>query len=77
MAWWIRTTGDCYDNAAVESFFATLKRELVWTHGTERWGSRRELRLALFDYIEGFYNPQRTQQRLGFQSPVDFEKEVA
>ena len=67
----------CYDNAEVESFFATLKRELAWTHGTERWATRADLRLALFDYIEGFYNFQRTQSRLGYRSAIDFEEAVA
>jgi hypothetical protein len=54
------STGDCYDNAAVESFFATLKRELAWIHATKNWPTRTALRSALFDYIEGFYNPERT-----------------
>ena len=71
------TTGDCYDNAAVESFFATLKRELAWIHRTERWAARRGLRSALFDYIEAFYNPKRSQERLGYRSPIDYEEEVA
>lgn len=57
------STGDCYDNAAVESFFATLERELAWIHATKHWASRAALRTALFDYIEGFYNPERIQQR--------------
>jgi transposase InsO family protein len=70
-------TGDCYDNAAVESFFATLKRELEWIHRTKRWRTRLELRTALFDFIEGFYNPERIQARLGYRSPLDFEKEIA
>lgn len=68
------STGDCYDNAAVESFWATLKRELAWIHHTTTWSNRAELRSALFDYIEGFYNPQRIQQRLGHHSPVDYEQ---
>ena len=71
------TTGDCYDNAAVESFFATLKGELAWIHGTERWPTRGGLRTALFDYIEAFYNPKRAQERLGYRSPIDYEEEVA
>jgi putative transposase len=70
-------TGDCYDNAAVEAFFATLKRELAWIHHTERWRTKDQLRGALFDHIEDFYNPQRIQQRLGHRSPVDFEKAVS
>lgn len=72
------STGDCYDNAAVESFFATLKRELAWIHATTRtWPTRAALRTALFDYIEGFYNPQRIQQRLGQRSPIDYEQDSA
>src|ERR687897_1839269 len=63
------STGDCYDNAAVESFFATLKRELAWIHATKNWPTRTALRSALFDYIEGFYNPERIQHRLGQRSP--------
>jgi transposase InsO family protein len=70
-------TGDCYDNAAVEAFFATLKRELAWIHHTERWSTRDQLRSALFDYIEDFYNPQRIQQRLGHRSPIEFERAVS
>jgi len=65
--------GSCYDNAAVESFFATLKRELAWIHQDTKWATRAELRAALFDYIEAFYNTQRIQRRLGDQSPLDFE----
>jgi putative transposase len=65
--------GSCYDNAAVESFFATLKRELAWIHHTTKWATRAELRTALFDYIEAFYNTHRIQRRLGHRSPLDFE----
>lgn len=68
------STGDCYDNAAVEAFWSTLKRELAWIHGTTAWINRDALRAALFDYIETFYNLQRTQSRLGYQSPVEYEK---
>jgi transposase InsO family protein len=81
---WQRTTssprseaGDCYDNAAVESFFATLKRELAWIHATKTWATRAALRTALFDYIEGFYNPERIQQRLDYRSPLRFEQAAA
>jgi putative transposase len=66
------STGDCYDNAAVESFFATLKRELAWIHATNTWATRAALCSALFDYIEGFYNPHRIQHRLGHRSPVTY-----
>ncbi len=71
------STGDCYDNAAVEAFWATLKRELGWIHNTTTWPNRTELRSALFDYIEGFYNPNRIQRRLGHQSPTDYEQHSA
>jgi putative transposase len=71
------STGDCYDNAAVEAFFATLKRELAWIHATKHWPTRDALRAVLFDYIEGFYNPQRIQQRLGHRSPADYEQDPA
>jgi putative transposase len=71
------STGDCDDNAAVEAFWATLKRELAWIHNTTTWQNRAELRSALFDYIEGFYNPNRTQRRLGHQSPADYEQHAA
>jgi putative transposase len=70
-------TGDCYDNAAVEAFFATLKRELAWIYGTERWQTKDQLRTALFEFIEDFYNPQRIQQRLGHRSPIEFEEAVS
>jgi putative transposase len=65
--------GSCYDNAAVESFFATLKRELAWIHARTNWSTRAALRSAVFDYIEGFYNPDRIQERLRYRSPIDFE----
>ena len=71
------STGDCYDNAAVEAFWATLKRELAWIHGTTSWAHRDELRSALFDYIEGFYNPTRIQRRLAHHSPADYEQHTA
>lgn len=67
------STGDAFDNAAVEAFFATLKREIRWIHHRRIWPTRSLLRSALFDYIEGFYNPTRTQRRLGYQSPSDYE----
>jgi putative transposase len=57
------------DNAAAEAFFATLKRELARICHTERWRTRDQLRGALFDYIEDFYNPERIQRRLGHRTP--------
>jgi putative transposase len=62
--------GDCYDNALAESFFGTLKAELV--HG-QRWPSRRVARLAIFEWIEVFYNRQRRHSALGYLSPTGFE----
>jgi transposase InsO family protein len=65
------STGDAYDNAAMEAFWATLKRELAWIHGQHRWSSRAALRSALFDYIEVFYNRQRHQARLDHHTPAE------
>jgi putative transposase len=67
------STGDCYDNSAVEAVWATLKRELHWIYGRHTWSRRDLLRSVLFDYVEGFYNPQRTQKRLGYRSPAEYE----
>ena len=64
------SVGDCYDNAAMEAFWATLKRELAWIHQRQRW-SRAELRVALFDYIEVFYNRARHQARLDHRTPAE------
>jgi transposase InsO family protein len=71
------STGDAYDNAAVEAFWATLKRELAWIHRRTTWDTRTELRTAVFDYIEAFYNPERIQHRLGHNSPATYEKITA
>jgi putative transposase len=65
------STGDAYDNAAMEAFWATLKRELAWIHQRQRWSSRAELRVALFDYIETFYNRSRHQARLDHRTPAE------
>ena len=62
--------GDAYDNAVAESFFATLKKELI--HGRS-WPTRRELIGEVFEYIEAFYNPIRRHSTLGYLSPVEFE----
>jgi putative transposase len=62
--------GDCYDNAVAESFFATIKKELV---DRRSWPTRAELRTEVFDYIETFYNRERRHSRLGQRSPVEFE----
>lgn len=64
--------GDAYDNAVAESFFATLKKELVHR---QSWPSRRDLSSAVFDYIEAFYNRQRRHSTLGYLSPEEYERE--
>ena len=64
-------TGNCYDNAIVETFFHTLKTELVYF---ERYETRREARQSIFEYIEIFYNRIRRHSSLGYVSPVDFER---
>jgi putative transposase len=65
------TVGDAYDNAMAESFFATLECELI---DRRSWQTKTEARLALFTYIEGWYNPRRRHSRLGQISPATFER---
>ena len=65
--------GNCYDNAVAESFFSSLKNELVH-HKT--FQAREEARTAIFEYIEVFYNRQRRHQSLDFMSPVDYERKA-
>jgi len=65
------STGNCYDNAAMESFWSTLKTESL--HQLH-FSTRRAAHLAIFDYIETFYNPKRLHSALDYQSPVDFER---
>ena len=62
--------GNCYDNATMESFWSTLKLELVYR---TRFDSRTQARSQIFDFIECFYNPKRLHSALNFLSPVDFE----
>ena len=62
--------GDCFDNAVAESFFATLKKELI--HGRS-WPTKAELRAEVFEYIEIFFNRRRRHSTLGYLSPVQFE----
>jgi putative transposase len=68
------SVGDCYDNAVAETFFATIKKELVHRRS---WPTRQELTSEVFEYIEGFYNPRRRHSTLGMLSPADFEAEHA
>jgi putative transposase len=62
--------GDCWDNAVAESFFASLKLELVYQ---VQWRTRAEARTAIFEYLEFFYNRRRRHSSLGYLSPVEFE----
>lgn len=63
--------GNCWDNAVMESFFATLKTELVFHRSYE---TRKEAQSDIFEYIEVFYNRQRLHSALGYQSPVNYEQ---
>jgi len=63
-------TGNCYDNAVMESFHATLKGECA----LDQFASRAEARSAIFEFIEGWYNRQRLHSSLGYLSPIDFER---
>ena len=65
--------GNCYDNALVESFFATLKTECFNNFRNGIPLTRRQAKAMLFDYIEVFYNRQRLHSALGYTSPVQFE----
>jgi putative transposase len=66
--------GNCYDNAMVETFFKTLKSELVWR---TIFHTRQEADQAIGRYIDGFYNPVRRHSALDFTSPAQFEKTAA
>lgn len=65
------SVGDCYDNAMCESFNAILECELLVTR---RFKTQREAALAVFEFIEGFYNPHRRHTSIGFISPMEFER---
>jgi transposase InsO family protein len=67
-------TGNCWDNAVAESFFATLKNELVHRRS---WRTLLELRTALFEYIEVFYNRRRLHSSLDYKTPAEVEQEYA
>jgi putative transposase len=64
------SVGDAYDNAMAESFFATLECELI---DRRSWPTKAEARLALFTWIEAWYNPRRRHSALDYDSPIDFE----
>ncbi|MEU6260987.1 IS3 family transposase [Streptomyces sp. NPDC047043] len=67
-------TGQCWDNALAESFFATIKRELL---DTRTWSSRAAARTAIFEFIEGWYNLHRLHSSLGYRSPAEYETALA
>jgi putative transposase len=64
-------TGVCWDNAVAESFFATLKKELVYRRS---WPTRKELTSEIFEYIEAFYNHAADTPRSGCSHPAEFEE---
>lgn len=66
--------GNCWDNAVAESFFATLKNELIYR---QRWTNRIELRSAVFEYIEVFYNRRRLHSAVGYKTPAQVESDHA
>ena len=65
------SVGDAYDNAMCESFFATLECELLDRH---RFQTHTQARMAVFHFIEGFYNPSRRHSALGYLSPIEYER---
>ena len=67
------SVGDAYDNAMAESFFATLERELL---NRRRFRSQAEARLAVFEWIEGWYNPHRRHSSIGYLSPINYERRL-
>ena len=67
------SVGDAYDNAMAESFFASLECELI---DRRSWKSFAEARMAIFTWIEGWYNPRRRHNGIGQKSPINFEKEM-
>ena len=62
--------GNCYDNAACETFFKTIKAELIWRG---QWFTRAQTHAAIANYIDEFYNPHRRHSAIGYSSPMDFE----
>ena len=68
----LSAVGNCYDNAVVESFFATLKRECAY----RACASVRALRHTISDYIDGWYNPHRLHSSLDYQSPQQYENRI-
>jgi transposase InsO family protein len=71
---WMSGKGNCDDTAAVETFFKTIKAELIWRDTRD---TRRQAGMAIVEYINGFYNPRHRHSALGWESPVAFERKVA
>jgi putative transposase len=67
-------SGNCWDNAAIESFFSSLKTERT---DHKQYLTRDQARADVFDYIERFYNPRRGHSTLGYVSPIEFERQAA
>lgn len=65
--------GNAYDNAACESFFKTIKSELIWR---EKWYTREQTHRAIAKYINTFYNPRRKHSAIGYLSPIEFEEKM-
>jgi putative transposase len=65
--------GNCYDKSMVETFFKTIKSELI---RPVAWQSRQRAENAVARYIDGFYNPVRRNSSLGFESPIAFERKA-
>lgn len=70
----VGSVGDAYDNAMCESFFATLECELL---DRRKFQTKAEARMAIFEFIEGWYNPARRHSALGYQSPIAYERRQA
>jgi hypothetical protein len=68
------SVGDCYDNAVCETFHASLKKERIYRRS---WPTRAEARTAVFEYIEGWYNPRRRHSTLDYLSPAEYERHHA
>jgi putative transposase len=66
------SVGDCYDNAVCETFHASLKKEKIYR---QSWPTRAAARTAIFEYIEGWYNPRRRHSTLAYLSPIEFERQ--
>jgi putative transposase len=69
----VGSVGDAFDNAMAESFFATLEREVL---NCRRFKTQAEARMAIFEWLEGWYNPHRRHSSLGYLSPINYERKL-